>query len=79
SPEVQSRIHKVVFCANDAFGAIGGLKILKDSFNLIPDAISGVCSRSPLHIRELSIFTEIPVFNSTDQNLNYLYRLLSST
>lgn len=79
SPEIQSRIHKLVFCAHDAFGAIGGLKVLKDSFNLIPDAISGVCSRSPLHIRELSNFTDIPVFNSTDQNLDYLYGLLSST
>jgi len=79
SPEVQSRIHKVIFCANDAFGAIGGLKVLKNQFNLDPDAISGVCSKSPLHIRELSHFTDIPVFNSADSNLKYLYELLTSS
>jgi hypothetical protein len=64
SPEVASRIHRLIFCANDAFGAIGGLRTLKEKFNLIPDAISGICSSSPLHIRELSEFTNIPVFNS---------------
>jgi hypothetical protein len=65
SPEVVSRIHRLIFCANDAFGAIGGLRTLKEKFNLIPDAISGICSSSPLHTRELSEFTNIPVFNST--------------
>jgi hypothetical protein len=64
SPEVTSRIHRLIFCANDAFGAIGGLRTLKEKFNLIPDVISGICSSSPLHIRELSEFTDIPVFNS---------------
>ncbi|MDD5063971.1 MAG: hypothetical protein PHQ35_04315 [Phycisphaerae bacterium] len=64
SPEVTSRIHRLIFCANDAFGAIGGLRTLKEKFNLTPDAISGICSSSPLHIRELSEFTNIPVFNS---------------
>jgi hypothetical protein len=65
SPEVTSRIHRLIFCASDAFGAIGGLRTLKEKFNLIPDAISGICSSSPLHTRELSEFTNIPVFNST--------------
>jgi hypothetical protein len=64
SPEVTSRIHRLIFCANDAFGAIGGLRTMKEKFGLIPDAISGICSSSPLHIRELSEFTDIPVFNS---------------
>jgi hypothetical protein len=65
SPEVVSRIHRLIFCASDVFGAIGGLRTLKEKFNLIPDAISGICSSSPLHTRELSEFTNIPVFNST--------------
>ncbi len=64
SPEVTSRIHRLIFCANDAFGAIGGLRTMKEKFDLTPDAISGICSSSPLHIRELSEFTNIPVFNS---------------
>ncbi|MBI9043429.1 MAG: hypothetical protein JEZ06_03025 [Anaerolineaceae bacterium] len=72
SPDVKSRIHKLIFCANDAFGAIGGLRVLKEKFDLVPDLISGICSSSPLHIRELSEFTKIPVFNSTDSNLSLL-------
>jgi hypothetical protein len=76
SPEVTSRIYKLVFCANDAFGAIGGLRILKERFKLIPDALSGVCSRSPLHIRELAEFTKIPVFNSANPDLQQLANIL---
>ncbi len=76
SPEVVSRIYKLIFCANDAFGAIGGLRTLKENFNLIPDALSGICSSSPLHIRELSEFTSIPVFNSAEPNRNRLAEIL---
>jgi hypothetical protein len=76
SPEVIARIHKLIFCANDAFGAIGGLRILKERFNLVPDALSGVCSGSPLHLRELSAFTDIPVFNSAAVELQQLADIL---
>jgi hypothetical protein len=63
-------------CANDAFGAIGGLKILEEKFGMKPDAISGVCSSSPLHIRELSAFTDIPVFNSANPDQHLITNLL---
>lgn len=76
SDEVRSRIHRLIFCANDAFGAIGGLKILDEQYGLKPDAISGVCSSSPLHIRELSSFTDIPVFNSANPDQRMLKQLL---
>ncbi|MEN7548360.1 hypothetical protein AAG747_10605 [Rapidithrix thailandica] len=76
SPEVRCRIHKLIFCAADAFGAIGGLNVLKNKFDLVPDAISGVCSSSPLHVQELQEFTDIPVFNSMDIDSAYLMRLL---
>jgi len=79
SPEVISRIHKFIFCANDAFGAIGGLITLRDKFGLVPDILSGVCSSSPLHIRELSGFTDIPVFNSADTDKKRLAKILLST
>jgi len=75
SHEVRSRIHKLVFCANDAFGAIGGLRIL-DDFGLTPDALSGVCSSSPLHIRELSAFIDIPVFRNIDTDIKQLTDIL---
>ena len=76
SPEVTSRIHKLIFCANDAFGAIGGLNILKERFGLVPDLLSGICSISPLHIRELTAFTNIPVFNSAEADINELATVL---
>ena len=74
--DVVSRIHKLILCANGAFGAIGGLRILKEQFGLEPDALSGVCSSSPLHIRELSKFTGVPVFNSVDVDLDQLSGIL---
>jgi hypothetical protein len=76
-PEVTSRIHKLIFCASDAFGAIGGLGILTRS-GLEPDALSGVCSSSPLLLRELSEFTNIPFFNSAEPNVNMLASFLLS-
>lgn len=76
SADVQSRIHKLIFCAADAFGAIGGLRILKEHFQLEPDGISGLCSSSPLHIRELSDFTDIPVFNGAETDLQDLRNIL---
>jgi hypothetical protein len=77
SPDVRSRIHKLIFAAHDTFGAIGGLNVLKQEFDLVPDAISGVCSSSPLAIRELAEFTDIPVFNNIDWDLRQLSELLS--
>ncbi len=76
SETVRSRIHRFVFCANDAFGAIGGLKVLKKKFDLAPHAISGVCSSSPSHIRELAEFTTIPVFNSANPDPKQMSDLL---
>ena len=76
SSDVTLRLHRLIFCAADAFGAIGGLRILKERFGLVPDAISGVCSSSPLHLRELSEFSTIPVFNSTEPNAKELGDIL---
>lgn len=76
SEDVKSRIDTLVFAAGDAFGAIGGLQVLKERFSLEPDAISGVCSSSPLHIRELESHTSIPVFNSVAPDLKLLADIL---
>ncbi len=75
-PDVKNRIHRLIFAAQDAFGAVGGIRVLKEKYDLVPDAISGVCSSSPLHIRELKEFTDIPVFNSAAPDLNELSRIL---
>ncbi|UCE99809.1 MAG: hypothetical protein JSV82_01730 [Planctomycetota bacterium] len=75
STQVRARIYKLIFCANDAFGAIGGLNILK-KYGLKPNALSGLCSSSPLHIRELADFTNIPVFNSAEPDKKGLAEIL---
>ena len=75
-PEIRSRIHKIVFCAQDAFGAIGGVKLLKEKFNLVPNAISGVCSSSPLAIRELREFSDIPILHSAEKEFSSIYNLI---
>ena len=77
SGEVKSRNNKLIFCSVDAFGMIGGLRILKEKFGLIPDALSGRCLSSPLYIRELSEFTEIPLFNSADESFDQFTKILT--
>jgi hypothetical protein len=76
SEDVRSRIHKLIFSAYDAFGAIGGLSILEERFGLTPDAVSGICSSSPLGIRELQTSTDLPIFNSIQRDLNQLAGIL---
>jgi len=75
-PDVRERIDKLVFCANDTFGALGGLRILKDTYGLEPAAISGLVSGSPLGVRELSEHTEVPVFDSAEPDLKHLASIL---
>lgn len=79
SPDVRSRIHKLIFCAFDAFGAVGGVKVLKEEFGLVPDAISGICTSSPLHIKEIMEFTDIPIFDSVNIDLPFLNKILTSS
>jgi hypothetical protein len=76
-PEVMSRINKLIFCASDAFGAIGGLSVLS-RYGLEPDALSGICSSSPLFVRELSEFTTKPFFNSVEPDIKSLVDILLS-
>ncbi len=76
NPQVKERIHRLVFCATDAFGAIGGLHILEDVYGLYPDAISGVVASSPLGIRELTDYTKVPAFDATEPDLRTLSEIL---
>lgn len=73
---VRSRIHRLIFSANDAFGAIGGLRILQEEFDLVPNAISGRCTSSPLMIKELKNRTDIPIYNNVEKDLNELSEIL---
>ncbi len=76
SEDLRRRVHRVIFSAHDAFGAIGGLRLLKERFDLVPDAISGVCSGSPLGIRELREYTDIPLFDSVNRDLKQIAGIL---
>ncbi len=76
SPVVKDRIHRLVFCASDAFGAIGGMHILEEQYGLYPDAISGVVASSPLGIRELTDYSKVPAFDSAEPDLRTLSDIL---
>jgi hypothetical protein len=76
SEDVRSRIHKLIFTSYDAFGAIGGLQLLKQQFSLVPDAISGICTSSPLGIRELQEFTDLPILKNVQRDLKQIGEIL---
>ncbi|MBU0717434.1 MAG: hypothetical protein KJ749_04225 [Planctomycetes bacterium] len=77
SPEVRSRIHRLILCAGDALGCIGGIKILRERFGLVPDAISGILSSAPLALQELSgLSGGIPAFNSMERDLKQISEVL---
>jgi hypothetical protein len=76
SPEVQSRIHRLVFCAGDALGCIGGLKVLQERFGLVPDAISGIVASSPLARMELNDYTSVPTFDNLERSLEQISEVL---
>lgn len=73
---LRSRIHRLVFSAGDALGALGGIQVLRDRFGLVPDAISGRCSSSPLSIQELREQSDIPVFDNMRHDLRQLGEIL---
>lgn len=74
--EVRKRIHRLLFCAGDSLGALGGLRTLREKFDLEPHAISGVCTSSPLSIRELEAECEVPVFSNMEPDLKQLSEIL---
>jgi hypothetical protein len=67
---VRERIHRLIFCANDAFSALGGVQYLEDQFNLVPDLISGTCTSSPLHIREINSILAVPVMDAMNIDIS---------
>jgi len=73
---VQKRIHRLVFCAHDAFGVLSGLNLLKSEASLVPDAISGVISSSPLGLSEMKEFHDIVHFDSKKPDLHQMAQIL---
>ncbi|VVM22536.1 hypothetical protein BSPWISOXPB_3456 [uncultured Gammaproteobacteria bacterium] len=75
-PEIQKRINKLVFCASDSIAVFGGLYALQDKFGLVPDAISGLCSSSPLAIREIQEFSDIPILQSLEKDCKKIFEII---
>lgn len=73
---VRKRIHKLIFSAGDAQGALGGVRMLKREFDLEPHAISGRCTSSPLGISELKAMTDIPVIDNMIWDLKRISEIL---
>jgi hypothetical protein len=76
SPRVKSRIHRLAFAASDAMGILGGLSVLKDTYGLRPDLISGRCSNSPLTVGEVQGHTDIPIISNMQPDLAELRKLV---
>lgn len=76
NPRVQSRIHRLVFAASDALGVLGGLMVLKNTYGLTPDLISGKCSGLPLAVQEIKEHTDIPIISNMQPELASLRKLV---
>ena len=73
---IRNRIYKLIYSAPDALSVLGGIKILKEDFGLVPDAISGICSGSPLSMAEAKEKSDIPIFNNINPNMKELLEIL---
>jgi hypothetical protein len=76
-PEVRDRIHKLIFCAPDSSAVFGGIQVLKEKFDLVPDAISGLCSNSPLAIREIKTFSDLPILRSMEKDYKTIFQIIA--
>jgi len=70
------RVWMTFFSATDALSAIGGVDTLNKQFGIYPDVISGVCSGSPLHVRELQQSVSAPVFNAQKASVEEIMNLI---
>lgn len=75
--EFRDRTHRLVFCAGDALGAVGGERLLKDKFGIKADMISGLCTATPLHIQELQQFIDTPILVSANPSLQQIKEILA--
>ena len=75
-PEIRDRIHKLIFCAPDSSAVYGGLQLLREEFDLHPDAISGLCSSSPLAMREIETFCDLPILKSMEKQYRSIFKII---
>jgi len=72
----RKRIDKLVFAGRDSLSVLGGVHFLNEQYRLVPDAISGVCTSSPLFIEEFKAHTQIPIFGNMKWNAKEIVDLL---
>jgi hypothetical protein len=64
-PVFTTQVHKVVFAAGEALGAVAGQKVLA-GLGLAPVAISGMLTASPLAKREAADSLDVPVLDKSE-------------
>lgn len=74
--EIRKRIHKLICCASDSSAVFGGLRMLLEKFDMKPDAVSGLCSSSPLAIKEIQTFTKLPVLKSMEREYQSICKII---
>ena len=75
-PEVRQRISRPVLCAGDSTAVSGGQEMLREKFDLEPDAISGLCSGSPLPMPEIRCFTNLPILKSMEKDCRKVFGII---
>ena len=73
---LRRRIHRLTLCAPDGVSAVAGHDLLRKRFRLRADAISGLCSSSPLWVREIRSCNPVPVFDSKNRNVKEILNAL---
>ena len=63
-PEVRSALSAVVLCANDPVGAWGGVKLLRDKYELEPAAITGPATDNQVGIEIIEQRLKVPAANA---------------
>lgn len=72
---VRDRLHKIIFSAQDAFGACAGIDLCK-KLGFTPDAVSGVITGSPLMVREFQELSDVPVMYNSAIDTKAIYNLI---
>ena len=78
--DLSKSISSIVLCANDPMGAWGGVKMLKDHFNLIPDLLTGPATDNQVGIDIIEKQSNIKAINALTNSAklgNYIESKLS--
>jgi hypothetical protein len=63
-PEIRQVLTAVVLCANDPVGAWGGVKLLREEFEIEPTVVSGPATDNQVGIDIIKERSNVPAFNA---------------